>query len=179
MPACKTFRPIRGPLVCGWLLLAFSVPALGHNGPPFPIISDKKIGPCIVSLWTHPDVGTGTFFVIVSPVPPDSCPDPEKLDIEISVQPASGRLTEVRYGAWRDRVRGQVQYKSEVKFDAQELWNVRLMLKSPTGTGEAMASVMVTPPGFGPWDLLFYASPFLVVAVLWFRAVSHKLKRKN
>ena len=149
---------------------------MAHNGPPFPIITDKKVGPCVLSLWTHPDVGTGTFFVVLSEQHQEC---PENLDIEIGVQPASGRLPEARYHAWRDAVRGQVQYKSEVPFDAQELWNVRLILKSAQGGGEATASVMVTPPGFGRWDLLFYASPFVVVAILWFRAVSRQKRKKK
>ncbi|MBZ5629139.1 MAG: hypothetical protein LAO06_09780 [Acidobacteriia bacterium] len=159
------------------LLLALSLPARAHNGPPFPIIVDRQVGPCVVSLWTHPDVGTGTFFVMVSPRPRQTCP--ENLKIEIGVQPATGRLPEVRYGAWRDDVRGQVQYKSEVAFDAQELWNVRLVLKSTQGDGEATAKVEATPPGLGRWDLLFYASPFLAVAGLWFRAISRKRRRST
>jgi hypothetical protein len=158
-------------------LLLLSLPAQAHNGPPFPIIVDKQVGPCVVSLWTHPDVGTGTFWVMLSPQPPQTCPG--DLKVEIGVQPATGRLPEKRYNAWRDDVRGQMQYKSEVAFDAQELWNVRLILKSAHGDGEATASVEVTPPGLGRWDLLFYASPFLAVAVLWFRAISRKKRRST
>jgi hypothetical protein len=131
----------------------------------------------VVSLWTHPDVGTGTFFVIVSPQPRQTCP--EDLRIDIAIQPASGRLREVRYHTWRDNVRGQVQYKSEVTFDAQELWNVRLIVQSSQGDGEATAKVEATPPGLGRWDLLFYASPFLAVAGLWFRAISRRKRRST
>ena len=55
------------------LLTALSLPVRAHNGPPFPIIVDKRIGPCIVSLWTHPDIGIGTFWVIVDPPPGRRC----------------------------------------------------------------------------------------------------------
>ena len=51
------------------VLLVASSPLGAHNGPPFPIISDKRVGPVVVSLWTHPDVGTGLFYVIVNPPP--------------------------------------------------------------------------------------------------------------
>ena len=51
------------------LVLLVPAPAQAHNGPPFPIIENQKVGPCIISLWTHPDVGTGTFFVLVDPLP--------------------------------------------------------------------------------------------------------------
>ena len=81
-----------------FLLLAVSATQAGaHNGPPFPIIEGKRVGPCIVALWTHPDVGTGTFFVILDP--PLGSRLPSDLKIEIGIQPVSGRLKEVRYNA--------------------------------------------------------------------------------
>src|SRR5580700_6224866 len=100
------------------LLSGLAAPARAHNGPPFPIIEGKRVGPCIVALWTHPDVGTGTFFVILDPPPGGSLP--KDLKIEIGVQPVSGRLKEVRYTAQRDNLRGQVQYDTQVYFDADE-----------------------------------------------------------
>ena len=59
------------------------------------------MGPCVISLWTHPDVGTGTFFVLVDPVPGGKVPD--DLKVQIGIQPESGRLPEVLYTADRDR----------------------------------------------------------------------------
>ena len=157
------------------LAIFLPVPSFAHNGPPFPIITDKNVGPCVVSLWTHPDIGTGTFFVIVDPKSQQSCP--ADVSFEVGVAPANGRLAEKQYRAWRDAVRGQVQYKTEVAFDQQELWNVRLILRSAQGAGEAMATVTPTPPGLGRWDLLFYSSPFLLIAVLWVRAMSRRKRR--
>src|ERR1700728_317958 len=109
--------------------------ARAHNGPPFPIIEGKRVGPCIVALWTHPDVGTGTFFVILDPPPGGSIP--KDLKIEIGIQPVSGRLKEVRYTAQREDLRGQVQDNTQVYFDADEIWKVHLLLHSAAGDGEA------------------------------------------
>ena len=50
-------------------VLMLAMPAGAHNGPPFPIIENRTVGGCVISLWTHPDVGTGTFFVLVDPIP--------------------------------------------------------------------------------------------------------------
>ncbi len=146
--------------------------AVAHNGPPFPIIEGKRVGPCIVALWTHPDVGTGTFFVILDPPPGGSIP--KDLQIEIGVQPVSGRLKEVRYTAQREDLRGQVQYSTQVNFDADEIWRVHLLLRSAAGGGEAYATVEATPPGLGRWDLLWFALPFLGAGFLWFRAATRK-----
>ena len=158
-----------------WLLLAVAFPAAAHNGPPFPIIVDRRVGPCVISLWTHPDVGIGTFWVMVDPPPGGAVP--KDLKVEVGVQPVSGRLTEKRYAARLDKMRGQVQYYVEAPFDAQELWRIHVLLDSSAGHGESTATVEVTPPGLGRWDLLWYASPFAAVGFLWFRALVRKSKR--
>jgi len=146
--------------------------ARAHNGPPFPIIENQKIGPCVIALWTHPDIGTGTFFVLVDPVPGGKVPD--DLKIQIGIEPESGRLPEVLYNADRDSTRGQVEYKALAQFDRDEFWRVRLILQSSQGGGEALSRVEATPPGYGRWDLLLYMLPFLAVAILWFRGISRR-----
>ena len=163
------------------LLLAFVLvlptPVSAHNGPPFPIIESKKVGPCIVALWTHPDVGTGAFYVFVEPAPGATVPD--DLKIKIGVQPLTGRLPETFYDAEHVKSHGQAQYNAQANFDRQELWRVRLVIQSSQGSGEATAQVEVTPPGFGRWDLFLYLLPFLIVAFLWFHGVSRMKRRRN
>jgi len=166
----------RSLLVAG-LVLTFILSASAHNGPPFPIIENKKLGPCIVALWTHPDVGTGAFYVFVEPAPGGTIPD--DLKIQIGVKPLTGRLPEVLYPATRMKSRGQVEYDAQAKFDRQEVWRVRLLVQSSQGGGEATAQVEVTPPGFGRWDLLLYLLPFLLLAFLWFMGVSRARRRKR
>lgn len=159
------------------LLLMLPTIARAHNGPPFPIIDKKKIGTCEYALWTHPDVGTGAFYVFIEPSSGGTVPD--DLKIRIGVQPVTGRLPETFYDAWRVKSRGQVQFNDQAAFDRQELWRVRLIVQSAQGSGEATAQVEVTPPGFGKWDLLFFLFPFLLVALLWLRGISRARKRRN
>jgi len=166
----------RRPHIAGlWLLVAAASPAGAHNGPPFPIIVDRHVGPYVISLWTHPDVGTGSFWIMMEP--PRGTDLPKDLKIEIGVQPVSGRLPEKRYAARLDSSSAQVQYIVEVPFDAQELWRIHVLLDSSAGHGESTATVEVTPPGLGRWDLLWYASPFAAVAFLWFRALARRRRR--
>src|SRR5580692_11019262 len=160
-----------------FVLLALPTPAGAHNGPPFPIIENKRIGPCIVALWTHPDVGTGAFYVFVEPAPGGALPD--DLKIKIGVQPVTGRVAEKFYDAGRVKSRGQAQFNAVADFDRQELWRVRLVIQSSQGSGEATAQVEVTPPGFGRWDLLLYLLPFLLVAFLWLCGISRVKRRKQ
>src|SRR5262245_60358244 len=154
-------------LAIGSLLIA-GKQARAHEGPPYPILVDKMIGPCLVSVWADPDVGIGTYFIILEP--PQGATMPEDVSVEIGVQPISGRLAEARHQARRENLRGRVQFKAEIPFDAQERWLTRIILKSSRGGGEATVEVDVTPPGYGRWDLLLYLFPFLAVGFLWLKA---------
>jgi hypothetical protein len=151
--------------------------ARAHNGPPFPIIENKRVGPCIVALWTHPDIGTGTFFVLVDPVPGGKIP--ADLKISIGVQPESGRLAEVIFPTERDNSGGLVEYKTSAEFDRDEFWRIRLIVQSSEGAGEALSRVEATPPGYGRWDLLLYMLPFLAVAFLWFWNITRRRRLKD
>jgi hypothetical protein len=163
---------IAGLLAAATLALLLALPAEAHNGPPFPIIENRKMAGCVVALWTHPDIGTGTFFVLIDPVPGGKIPD--DLKVEIGIQPESGRLAEVLYPAARQESRGQVEYNVSAEFDRDEFYRVRLILHSAQGTEEALSRVEATPPGYGRWDLLLYLLPFLAVAFLWIWGMSRR-----
>jgi hypothetical protein len=158
-------------------LLSVLLPTLAnaHNGPPFPIIENRRVGPCVISLWTHPDVGTGAFFVFVEPIAGGTVP--RDLKVQIGVQPENGRLPEVVYTAAQDTNGSPLQYKALAQFDRDEYWRVRLILESSQGQGEEFSRVEATPVGFGKWDLLFYLLPFLAVAFLWLRGMARQRGR--
>ena len=145
-----------------------------HEGPPYPLFLDRKVDPYVVSVWTDPDVGDALFFVILN-APAQL---PADLRVQIGVQPVSGRLPEAFYPAERENLQGQIQYRSQVKFDAEELWQVRVRLETAQGNVETLATVAATPPGYGRWDLLIYLLPFLAIAVLWAIAMMRRLKRR-
>ena len=157
------------------ILFLFARTASAHEGPPFPLFVDQKLDRYLVSVWTDPDVGTGLFFVIISAQ--DSAEVPADLRVQIGVQPASGRLTETFYAAQRENLQNQIQYKAEVQFDAEELWRVRVRLEGAQGISETIATVEVTPPGYGRWDLLLYLFPFLAIGLLWAIALVRKIRR--
>jgi hypothetical protein len=163
-------------LWCGLTLLLLFAPlaARAHDGPPIPLLVDQQIGSYTVSVWGDPDVGDGTFFIILN-----TASLPDDLKFQIGVQPNSGRLTEVMYSTERENLRDQVQFKCVVKFDAQELWRVRVVMQSGKGTGETFFTVEPTPPGYGRWDLLIYFVPFLAVGVLWVVAIIRRRRLKG
>jgi hypothetical protein len=159
------------------IVLCSSIPALAHVGPPFPIMQNRTVGPYKVDVWSNPDVGIGSFFITIDPPPGKSVPSDIK--VEIAVQPVSKRLPEASYGAWREKLRDRVEYKTEVPFDKEEQWHVRLILTSTLGSGETSTDVPVTPTLLGRWGLLLFALPFLGVGFLWVKAMSVKREQRR
>jgi hypothetical protein len=144
------------------LLVLLAVPARAHEGPPYPVIVDRAVGPYRLSVWADPDVGTGTFFVTLAP-------DAEAR-VSLQTWPSTRRLAPARYDGVRQRDR---VYRIDVPFDREERWGVRVVVE---GAGEVEFEVAVTPPGYGRWDLLVYFTPFLMLGGLWV-AVAVKRRR--
>jgi hypothetical protein len=148
--------------------------AHNHNGPPLRLVTDQKAGPYIVSVWSHPHVGTGKFFVTVEPAADD-------LIVEVAVQPASGRLPEKTYLAHRTEMHHSAQYETDAAFDAAELWRVRVLLHSSKGEGEITTTVETSMPGPARWELLLFVLPFAAVGFLAIRVITRarKIKQKQ
>jgi hypothetical protein len=150
-------------------LTLFASSAFAHEGPPFPVAVDQRAGPYTISVWTDPDVGTGTFFVVFDP----PLRDAGQPRVFVEVRPATGRLPTARYEA---RPQPDATFRAEVPFDREERWNVRVDVVGARGEGALAFAVDVTPPGYGRWDLVIYLSPFLLLGGLWV-AVSVKRRR--
>jgi hypothetical protein len=159
------------------LLLCWVSLTRAHTGPPLPLLVKHTMGPYVVSVWADPEVGTGTFFIGIESSPGDAMTG--DIAVQVGVQPVSGRLAEVRYPAWRQELRGRVQYRADVLFAIQELWRVRIIVHGALGSGEATVDVETTPPGLGSWDVLLYASPFLAVGFLWVQVLYRRKRHRS
>jgi hypothetical protein len=159
--------------------LCVGVPARAHIGPPYPIMQDRKVGPFNVEVWSNPDVGTGSFYVIVDPPKGSRLTVPADMKVQVAVQPVSKRLPVAVYSAWREKLLDHVEFKTLVPFDKEEMWHVHIAFSSSTANGEADTDVRVTPTLLGRWDLLIFLLPFAGVGVLWFKAASVKRARRR
>ena len=161
-------------LALGLVLLAPS-PAGAHYGPPFPILVDKPAGPYVASVWADPNIGTGTFFVILDA--PKGKHLPATTRVRIGVRPVSGRLPEVLYETEAQRARQGARYFTSVQFDQGGMWHVRCLIDGSEGGGELATDVEATPAGvLGPLGSLIYLVPVLGVGGLWLKAV--RVRRK-
>lgn len=157
--------------------LCFCVPARAHIGPPYPIMQNRTVGPFNVEVWSNPDVGTGSFYVIVDPPKGSGLTVPADMKVQVAVQPVSKRLPVAVYGAWREKLLDHVEFKALVPFDQEEMWHVHITFSSSTANGAADTDVPVTPALLGRWDLLIFLLPFAGIGVLWFKAATVKRNR--
>jgi hypothetical protein len=157
------------PAVLAFILCALlpGRSARAHEGPPFPILSDRRIGPYVASVWTDPDIGTGTFFVVFEEQPPAA-----GTRVRIGVRPLSVQRAEAVYEAEAQRVRSGARYFAAIPLDRGGMWRIRLLLDGPEGGGTLAADVEATPDGtIGPIGLVIYAIPVRAVGFLWLKAV--------
>lgn len=156
-------------------------PAAAHAGPPFPILEDQRSGPYLVEVWSDPDIGTGTFFVLLEvPETPETTRFAAPRRVRIAVQPVSGRLPEAVHEASAQEVREGARFHAAVPFDQGGKWRVRILIESAAGTGELITEVEPTPDGtLGPGSLVLYTIPFLAVGFLWLKAVLRRRGRES
>lgn len=157
------------------VLLWSLTPSSGHahEGPPFPIVVDHEIGSMLVSIWTDPDIGTGTFFVVIERAGDAELPG--DIRVQVGVRPQSGRLDEALYEAAPQQVRYGARYYAEVEFDQGEWWDVRVIIESRAGRGVITSEVEATPDGaLGPFSLVLFLLPFVAVGFLWLKAALAK-----
>lgn len=163
----------RALLLCVLLCLYVPPGSEAHEGPPFPIIVDHEIGPYLVSVWTDPDIGIGTFFIVFDPNPElQGELSTDISSVKVGVEPTSGRLEEAIYDATPQRARNGARYMAEVEFDQGEMWNVRVVIEGNGWEEELISEVEATPDGsIGPIAILIYALPFIGIGIIWIRAI--------
>ena len=108
-------KPSGYTLIVVVLVLLTSVRAEAHEGPPFEIINESS-PPYNVSVWSDPDIGIGTFFVVLEPLGNGDFVDPDS--VVIHVAPVGARHLEAGFHAGPQKVRYGARYYAEVPFDS-------------------------------------------------------------
>jgi hypothetical protein len=141
--------------------------ALAHVGAPYPVLLEEPVGPYLVSTLADPDVGQGTFYVLVTL--DQGQPPPTDTMVVVWVEPEDRHLDEAGYQAQRQQTRYGERFVAKVPFDAEGAWQVRLVIDGPSGLGQASFPVRVTPSGLGWISTLACLVPFLILGGLWLR----------
>lgn len=152
--------------------LVLVAPALAHDGPPFPILVDEAFGDRTLSVWADPDVGVGTFYLYL-PEEKDGSASSDT-PIRLIVRPTDGRLPDAEHLAEPADEDAPYQRIVYADFDDRGMWNVRFILQDRDLPAELATEVDVTPPGTGKFAVLWFLTPFLLVAFLWAKAMHQR-----
>lgn len=169
----------RCPLFFGLVvLLATASDVSAHEGPPFPILMDQPTEGYVVSVWADPDIGEALFYVIVES--PEGGPPAKAPTVSMWAEPVNGRLGRVTCDMKRQKLRNQLQFEARPYFDQRDMWTVGFTVVAPGGgTGELTTEVESTPPGYGPWDLVVYLFPFVLLGGLWAVAMIRRYRAQK
>jgi hypothetical protein len=151
-----------------------------HDGPPFPIVSDRVEGAYTISVWTDPDTtddgsNGGQFWVMIgrrdgaAPVPPATRATVTAVPLDRAGPTRTGATAPVR-----DDV--TTQFASLV-LDHEGRFGVRVSVDGPLGSATLESEVSATydqrPP---PIMIAVYLMPFLLVGLLWARLLLRRRK---
>ena len=160
-----------GVVVLVFLVVWVNCPdgALAHVGAPYPVLLEESVGPYTVSALADPDVGKGTFYVMVEMA--GGGQPPADTRVTLWARPEDGHLAEASYVADRQQTRYGERFVVEIPFDAKGLWQVRLAIEGASEGAETAFPVEVTPAGLGWTTTLGCLVPFVILGWLWLRGV--------
>jgi hypothetical protein len=151
-----------------------------HDGPPFPILSDRIAGPYVVSIWTDPDTtddgSAGGQFWVRLHLAGKAGAVPAETRATVSIKPAARMGPERRASAMP--VRGDVTNQfAAVVMDHEGPFTVRVAIEGPLGPAAVDAVVDATYNLRPPRSmLLLYLTPFLVIGLLWGRLLIRRYR---
>lgn len=157
------------------ILLTLPQTALAHVGAPYPVLLEEPVGPYVASALADPDVGAGTFYVLVTLA--DGKPVPPGTTVTLWVKPEDGHQAETAHAAEREETRYGERFVAKVPFDAEGQWQVRLVIEGSAGVGETAFPVRVTPSGVGWLATMACLLPFVVLGLLWLRGIRRSRDR--
>lgn len=161
-------------LAAAALAIALCSPiASAHDGPPYPIVSDRTSGAYTISIWTDPDAtddesAGGQFWVTIEPSAASRALPPGTR-ARVSIRPIDRPGPELATPA--QPVRGDVTNQfAALVMDHEGRYAVRATVNGPLGPATIESAVDATydlrPPAY---MLAWYLLPFLTVGALWAR----------
>lgn len=151
-------------------MLIACAPLSAHNGPPFPVITDRAVARYVVSLWADPDTSEdgdadGRFWAVVTPSAKGS-PLPADTVVRISIwpidQPEAGR-TQTATPDEREASRRTAAFV----IDREGRYGVKVTIAGSLGPAEIETTIDAAyAERPGPFLLAVYPMPFVLVGFL-------------
>jgi hypothetical protein len=154
-------------------MLVSCAPLFAHNGPPFPVVTDRMVGNYVISLWADPDASDdgdkdGRFWVVVNPAA-KGARLPADTVVQIAIWPVERR----------DAIRGETAAADEREparrfaafaIDHEGKYGVKATITSSLGPAD-IESVVDAEYDARPRPMLIavFALPFALIGFVWIK----------
>ena len=152
------------------LALVASLSVRAHSGPPYPIVSNRVVGPYSLSVWTDPDAtddgsARGQFWVVLNQT--GAGPVPSNTRVQVSIAPLDRQGTRQTVRAEPVKANASRQFGA-LTMDHEGRYSVRVDIDGPLGEAGVDADVEATYD-LRPTRLMIivYLMPFVLVGFLW------------
>jgi len=153
--------------------IAFSASLHAHNGPPFPVVTDKSVGNYVVSLWADPDASDdgdadGQFWVMVNPATRGT-PLPGDTVVQISIWPIEQRDA-IRTAVAQPDGREAGRRSAAFVIDHEGKYGIKAAIAGSLGPAE-LDAVVDAEYGTRPQRFLIavFALPFVLIGFVWIK----------
>jgi hypothetical protein len=170
----------------GWLATGLGIVMLSaslhaHNGPPFPIVTTRGVGPYELSVWADPDTtddgsAGGQFWVTLKGASGGTVPANTRARIAIrSVE--GGAIVSATTKPENGEISRQF---AALLMDHEGKYSVRVDIDGGLGAASVEADVDATYDLRPPRPLLFlYLAPFVLAAFLWIKLLLRRRRTAN
>jgi hypothetical protein len=158
--------------------LVLSVPLDAHNGPPFPVITDRPVGNYIVSLWADPDASDegdadGRFWVVLSPVAKGTAL-PADTVVQISIWPVE-RPDSIRTETAAPDGQEISRRTAAFVINHEGKYAVKATIAGPLGPAEVNAVVDAQYDARPrPALIAIFALPFVLMGFVWVKLLMRR-----
>jgi hypothetical protein len=164
-------------------VLVTCAPLFAHNGPPFPVITDRAVGNYVISLWADPDATDdgdkdGRFWVVVNPAAKGATLPVDTI-VQIAIWPAE-RRDAIRTETAEADVREPARRLAAFAIDHEGKYGVKATITGSLGPAD-IESVVDAEYDARPRRLLIavFALPFVLIGFVYLKLLvrrrAHKL----
>jgi hypothetical protein len=154
-------------------MLAISAPLFAHNGPPFPVVTDRTVGNYVISLWADPDASDdgdkdGRFWVVVNPAAKGAAL-PADTVVQIAIWPVERRdaiRTETAQADEREPARRLAAFA----IDHEGKYGVKATITGSLGPADIESLVDAEYDARPrPFLIAVFALPFVLIGFVWIK----------
>lgn len=163
--------------LCAAISLGDPSLAVAHDGPPYPIVSDRRAGPYVMSVWTDPDTTDdetpgGQFWVTFTGASADG--PGRDVHVTISATPLRGGPERTVEAA----ANNSGAHFGALVLDHEGRFRIDVRARGAEGDGDVSAEVDATydlRPA--PFVVVLYIVPFVLAGALWARLLMRRRRR--